>query len=332
MKNAFGRECQSKKYPLMLSLARYRLQFEHATEMTLPDFTGSAWRGALGHALKKVVCVTHLDTCPPCLLYRSCPYPYIFETPPPLTASKMRKYTAAPHPFVLEPPISPNDSDHELGLTLVGRGNGSLPYLIHALQRAGERGLGKGRARMRLLSVYQAVPVEADAWVPIYEPGGDLEPLPPDVPTPPPQPRFFRLRLETPLRLQREGHLVTPKSFRFSDLFGSLLRRISMLTYFHTDTPLATDFGGLMDRARQVQLVETKFAWKDWTRYSSRQKTAMKMGGLVGDAVVEATPESPFWPFLWLGQWVHTGKGTSMGLGRYMIEPASLPLDRSVGV
>lgn len=87
-----------------LPFARYRLRFKPSRKGRLPGYTGSAWRGVLGHALKKIVCVTHLNSCPPCLLYRSCPYPYIFETPPPVAAQKMCKYTAAPHPFVLEPP------------------------------------------------------------------------------------------------------------------------------------------------------------------------------------------------------------------------------------
>src|SRR6266496_6083232 len=84
-----------------LPFARYRLRFKSSGRVRLPAYTGSVWRGVLGYALKKIVCVTHLDSCPPCLLYRSCPYPYIFETPPPLGAQKMRKYTAAPHPFLL---------------------------------------------------------------------------------------------------------------------------------------------------------------------------------------------------------------------------------------
>ncbi len=53
------------------------------------------------------------------------------------------------------------------------------------------------------------------------------------------------LLLETPLRLKREEHVVTPETFGFGALFATLLRRISLLTAFHTDTPLETDFAGL---------------------------------------------------------------------------------------
>ena len=113
--------------------------------------------------------------------------------------------------------------------------------------------------------------------------------------------------------------------FRFSDLFGALLRRISMLTYFHTDTPLETSFAGLVELASQIDWISTRLLWKDWTRYSSRQKTTMEMGGIMGEASFRLGANSPLWPYLWLGQWVHAGKGTSMGLGKYSIETASLP-------
>jgi hypothetical protein len=84
----------------LLPIAPYRVRFSSAANGKLPPFTGSVWRGASGHALRKTVCVTPLDSCPSCLPYRSCTYPYIFETPPPLGTGKMRRYTAAPHPFL----------------------------------------------------------------------------------------------------------------------------------------------------------------------------------------------------------------------------------------
>ncbi|MDI9469765.1 MAG: CRISPR system precrRNA processing endoribonuclease RAMP protein Cas6 [Acidobacteria bacterium] len=316
-----GNSCQVPELPF----ARYRLRFVSRDKGLLHGYTGSVWRGALGHALKKVVCVTRHSACMSCLVYRSCPYPYIFETPPPPGAQKMRKYTAAPHPFLIEPPAGPEGDAYDLGLTLIGRGNGYLSYLIHALQRAGEQGLGKGRISVELTGVWQALPAESERWKQIYEPGGILEAGPPDVAVVPAAPDMVRITFETPTRLQRDAHLVTPRRFRFSDLFGPLLRRVSMLSAFHTDTPLETDFAGLMERARRVEAVGAKLVWKDWTRYSSRQRTTMQMGGLIGEIVVDLTEGFQLWPYLWLGQWLHVGKGTSMGLGRYTIGAASLP-------
>ena len=266
----------------LLPLARYQVRFKSSGNVSLPAYTGSVWRGAFGYALKKIVCVTHIDSCGACLLYRSCPYPYIFETPPPSGALKMRKYTAAPHPFLLEVSLAPEDDLYRVGVTVIGRGNAYLPYIVHAFQRAGDWGLGKGRAPMAMMDVRQARPVESDAWELIYEPGGILRPSPPSVPAGPPAPTAARLTFNTPLRVQRDEHLVKPEAFRFSDFFGPLLRRVSMLTYFHTDTPLETDFAGLVGQARQIEPASVNLAWKDWTRYSSRQKMKMQMGGLGG--------------------------------------------------
>jgi hypothetical protein len=185
--------------------------------------------------------------------------------------------------------------------------------------------LGKDRIPIRLIDVTQADSPESGQWRTVYEAGGSLNAKPPAAPALAAPYALLRLRIQTPLRLQRDGSLVTPRAFRFSDLFGALLRRISMLTYFHTDTPLETDFAGLMRLARDVELAEARLCWRDWTRYSSRQKTSMQMGGLLGEIALDLTGRSPLWPYLWLGQWVHAGKGTSMGLGQYIIEAASLP-------
>ena len=88
---------------LLLPLSVYRLEFVALDAVRLPVYAGSAWRGAFGHALKRLVCVTREPACPPCLLYRSCVYPYLFETPPDPAAGKLRKYPAAPHPYLLRP-------------------------------------------------------------------------------------------------------------------------------------------------------------------------------------------------------------------------------------
>jgi hypothetical protein len=104
-----------------------------------------------------------------------------------------------------------------------------------------------------------------------------------------------------------------------------LLRRISLITYFHTDTPLETDFAALTKQARLHNFSAQQLKWYDWTRYSSRQQTEMNMGGLIGSLQLDMQGLEPFWPYLWLGQWTHLGKGTSMGMGAYSIKPTSLP-------
>jgi len=311
-------------------VARYRLAFEAAEAIRLPAYSGSAWRGAFGHALKRTVCVTREHSCAGCLLKGSCVYPYVFETPPPPGAQKMRRYTAAPHPFVLEPPAASErllapGAELTLGLTLFGRANAYLPYFVHSFMRVGEEGIGSGRGRLALRSLSQEAGPGSGQWREVYVPGETLEPAAVAPAAAPSTPGEISLGFETPLRLKRDGHNIAPERFRFGDLFGNLLRRISMLTYFHTDTPLETDFKGLVEEARQVELAGAELKWRDWTRYSSRQATTMQMGGLVGSVRLDLSGHEGLWPYLWLGQWTHAGKGTSMGLGRYSVHAASLP-------
>jgi CRISPR/Cas system endoribonuclease Cas6 (RAMP superfamily) len=51
----------------------------------------------------------------------------------------------------------------------------------------------------------------------------------------------------------------------------------------------------------------------------------MQMGGILGSFLLNGEELADFWPYLWLGQWTHAGKGATMGLGRYRIVTASLP-------
>ena len=305
-----------------LGAARYRLTLRAATPIRLPGYAGSAWRGVLGHALKRTVCVTREPACPGCLLYRSCVYPYVFETPPPLDAAKLRKYPAAPHPFVVEPwpdcrDVAAGDA-FGLDLVLIGRGRAQLPYFIEALRRAGATGIGAGAGRYAVEAVAQQ---SADDWVEIYRPGAPLQPLSDTGAGLPPAPAAGSLRIEllTPLRLKVDNGLVTAERLRFRDFFSHLLRRVSLLSYFHTDTPLETDFRGLVQAAQAIDWQAIDLRWQDWTRYSSRQDALLQMGGLVGTLRLPTAGMEPFWPYLWLGQWTHVGKAAVMGLGRYQL-------------
>lgn len=308
-----------------LPLAVFDFVYRSEAELRLPRYAGSAWRGAFGRALKRTVCVVRGTPCPDCLLYRSCIYPYVFETPPPPDSAKMRRYPAAPHPFVLRIDPRQTGPDYRLGVILFGRADRSLPYFIHALEQAGRAGIGGHRQALELVAVDQAIPSGSEGWQTVHARNQPLRMAPATTVTVPDPPAELVIELLTPLRLQHKGHLVTPATLRFADLFGALLRRISMLSYFHTDTPLEVDFAALARSAATVGLLEPKLRWYDWTRYSSRQDTTLAMGGLLGQFRLRGAELEPFWPYLWLGQWTHAGKGATMGLGQYSIRPASLP-------
>lgn len=309
----------------ILPVSRFLFEFSFSGFNGLPAYAGSAWRGAFGHALKQTVCVVKQTACVDCLLRASCAYPYIFETPPPPGTAKMRLYEAAPHPFIIRLP-SPDDTPEKqhatLGLHLFGHGHRYLPYVIHAFAKAGNAGLGKQRQVFELTAVRQNSASNGQQL--IYHDGKLFNPEPPEVIDIPPCPDAITVHLLTPLRIKQNEQNVNGERFNFAAFFGNLQRRISFLTYFHTDTPLDTDFKTLSALAKTIGIDNPQLRWQDWTRYSSRQQTEMQMGGLIGCFTLSGDLR-PFWPYLWLGQWTHAGKSTSMGLGQYRIEAASLP-------
>jgi hypothetical protein len=299
-----------------LPIGRYRARFAGAEAGRLPRFAANAWRGALGHALKRTVCVTREPLCRACMLYQSCLFPYFWDTPPPPGAAKMRKYQELPHPFVLY--ISPDEPEY-LEFSLLGQANRHLPVFVHALGTAATGPKGIAGARLALEEVQQGdVDAPDGSWRTIFRPGDELSAVAAQVPAIPAQPQGCTLTLLSPLRVKREGRHVGPEGFQFADLFGNLLRRISMLTYFHAAAPLEADFRGLMAKARQMS-ASCDLRWEEFRRYSARQKAVMRIGGVVGTMHLAGDGLAPFWPYLWLGQFTHAGAMATLGFGRYRI-------------
>ncbi len=320
-----------------LTFLRLRVTMEALEPLHLPSFKGSTLRGAFGMALRQAMCSTGAFKCRDCSETGSCVYHYVFETPIPEQAARMRKYTWAPHPFVLEPPLdsrteyAPGDP-FEFGLVLVGRAIELLPYFVLAFRRMGQRnGLGKNRGRLRLLQVVCEAPDASSGGGPVIysstERGlydgyraatiNDLAYDPP--PKKPGDAIRIGVRFDTPCRLIRGAALTDRPDFHV--LFRSLLRRLSSLAYFHCGSELNLDFRALVATAEQVHLVRNDTRWLDWERYSARQDVRMNLGGIVGEVEYEGNLTSLI-PLLRLGEVLHVGKGTGFGLGRYTITPA----------
>ncbi len=310
----------------VIPLKTYRFYFNTAAPVRLPEYPGSAWRGAFGHALKRTVCVVRNTPCQACLLRRACAYSYVFETPPPANTEKMRKYNTIPHPFVFRFAANGLEYAYSLDLTLFGHGLRFFPYIIHAMQTAGQDGIGGSRHAFLLNRIdeidFQGRPVT------VYEDGHLQQLEPAQTPAAPDMPAKIRLTFHSPVRIKHDSKNLAAGDFSFGALFSALLRRISMLSYFYTDTPLDTDFAALTAAARMARFSEQNLRWYDWTRYSSRQQTEMNLGGLIGNVSLDMQGMDDFWPYLWLGQWTHVGKATSMGLGAYSIGAASLSTSR----
>ncbi len=292
------------QYPV-LTVGRYRLALAARSAGRLSDWTGSAWRGAFGRALKQAVCLTDMKHCPPCPLFDRCIHARIFETAPPAGQAKMRKYTTAPRPYVLLPDkggaVEKGDRI-DIEVRLFGEANQHHELVLGALERAAWKGLGKSDISLEPLK-------RSDPEIRTLNtaPGKDLPPAKGDL----------ELRLLTPLRLRIQDRYVGPDELNFGDFFSVLLRRLSMLCTFHEQQPFAADFRSLVTEARAIAWQDASLRLVPLKRFSSRQKTAIDMSGLVGRLSLSAASAARFRPWLWLGQYTLLGRGCVMGLGHY---------------
>lgn len=295
----------------------------------LPSYKGSTFRGGFGNAFRRVVCALKKSDCSDCLLKERCIYSYIFETPPLSYTKVMRKYTAAPHPFIIQPPdekrhsYTPDDT-LTFNLTLLGKAIDYLPYFIYSFEELGNIGIGKGRGRFELVEV-KSQDTKAGEKV-IYSSGSktlktceqSFVDINFDSGLSAGDSKLITLNFLTPARIVYDNHLLLDLEFHI--IIRQLLRRIALLSYFHCGyDPSEIDFKGIIEKAKEVKVRERNLKWHDWERYSARQDTRMKLGGFTGEITFEGSLE-PFMPIIRAGEILHVGKGTSFGLGKYKIK------------
>jgi hypothetical protein len=305
----------------VVPVARYRFSFRMQDELLLPEYSGSLLRGNFGGALRRTACMTELPVCPGCPLYRTCPYPAIFETPAPETHA-LQRFSQVPNPYAVEPPPLgtrhvPAGEIFSFAMVLVGRALDQLPLIVYALQRAFGSGIGRVRARGLLVDIALEGPDGVESvWdaesssIGTHEQKLSVPPLP--------NVDALTLNIVTPLRLQNQGHRVSLDRLQPRTLFAALLRRTSLLFELHAGLP---GFAGDARRltAAAARLVdERRLQWKDWTRFSSRQDQEMTLGGVIGEWMLSGDLEELL-PWFWLGQWLHVGKNATMGMGRYSL-------------
>ncbi len=286
-----------------LTLAKYLFRLRATSRIELSPYKGFALHGGLGHALKKIS-------------------PFYFRAlfaPGPDGTH--------PRPFVLLPPL---DTDQvylpgrrfSCELTLFGSGIQRFPAIHAALEYLGnELGLARNRGRFVVEAVEMAVPAGPG---PFPNPASAVCGL--DIAMSRQGLSVHRLTLHfsTPLRLKNDGCLVR-RAPSFQQFLARLLGRFNTLATLYGNGRVADSAlrAELLSRAEKIELVRDESQWLDMPRFSGRQKSWMKFGGLLGE-VTYAGDLEPFIPFLALGEWTHTGGKTSFGLGKYvMASPAA---------
>lgn len=130
-------------------------------------------------------------------------------------------------------------------------------------------------------------------------------------------PNHIELTFHTPLRLQQHNSVLGIKRLTPAILLKQLLRRTSALAALYWQH-IDTDYPALAEAADKVE-GRSELTWQDWHRYSSRQQQEMILGGAIGTWQLYHLPLS-YGQLLYIGQWLHIGKETVFGHGRYTIK------------
>jgi hypothetical protein len=308
----------------MLSISRYRFSFFARDAGSFGALPGSAWRGSFGTALKHVVCAMRLRECEGCPLSGSCVFPYLFQGTPRPPVDRLKSLSRVPVPYVFDATALSRrhfaaGDQVEVKLSLVGAANRTLAYVVRAMEHAGARGVGPQRARLTLDRVHREYELDAARAEETYVRGGRCKVSEPSIPRVELSSNQISVRLLTPLRLRIRDDLVTPDRFKPAYLVDAAIRRVSALATFYGE-PVGADYRHLKALSERLLSTRTDVHWFDWTRYSTRQKAAMKLGGIVGHFSIAFDDGSrPLLPWLSIGAWTGAGKGASMGLGQFRL-------------
>jgi hypothetical protein len=294
--------------------SKFSFYLKTKEEMLLPSYKASMFRGGFGYIFKQLNCVNRLSKeCHGCSLQKTCAYSYIFQT---------TDIADIPRPYVIEVPFSEkrNYKKSEVlifNLILFGKAIEYIPYFVFSFIELGNKGLTKANYKFSLEKVVDFEGAEVFNGKEIVSKGKVLNAQEIIKKT---SIDFSKDKLEfdfvTPLRLSVRNDLITELSFE--EFIKALSRRINALSKYHCAKDLNIDHISLIEQSKSVKIFFSNLTWKDWTRYSNRQKTSMEFGGLLGNIVFKGI-FGLFAPYIILGSHIHIGKNCTFGLGKYNI-------------
>jgi|GEM_PF-5974354 len=265
-----------------------------------PDDTkGDRWRGGFGEALRSLACFYRWEEtkCEDCNLSEGCLFYQWFAID-------------RVHPFIMRPELDgkkvyKHGEDMVLEIVLVGDAISHAKKFVKTIEELGRRGIGRRRGRFCI----RQVKGELIRFKDIVE-GAD------------PSERLL-MELLTPLKMKDHEEGIYIDRFTFRAFFKLLLKRIINLNNLYCkgmeyDKELIeSDKQRLFRKAESIE-VRAITEWKDYRRYSTRQRKSLRIGGQIG--LVEMRGETgAFYPFLKIGEFTGAGSNTTSGFGRYIL-------------
>lgn len=257
-------------------------------------FTGSMFRGALGYALKKVVCINPSSICEGCFAKENCLYYQFYE-------QKNRS-----HNYRLD--IELGKKDYSFGLYLFSDATEKLPYLLSAIhQMFTQQGFGQKREKIAdfTILVNSQVVFDGKEFTSLNVPKQNLKDFKQDSYCP-----NIKIKLKTPLRIKKSNRFLR-ETVDIEDILRSIYQR--QQTIFYGEKVYGLDFAPHYTTTLKV------LKYQQLVRKSNRQKTKMNMDGLLGEIAVMGIDEQSY-GLLKVGEVIGVGKQTVMGLGKIEVE------------
>ncbi len=277
-------------------------------------FPSFIFRSVIGMELKRIACISIGKRCDNCDLKFQCAYSKIFESPVKKNSEILNGRNYASHPFVLSADISEGDKTKELDLNLNLFGNAVeyMPYIYYAVKSAGKKGIFKSRIPFEISDVTYggisiiasedklSIPSEKRIWKLDDDTRSKFK-------------KHILINFQSPFRIKIGGRYRS--NFSYKEFLNNIFRRVKVIAGLYGNS--TSEIEELPEGVEKEW--NTSFSWKDLPRYSARQKSVMKLGGITGTAEVKGI-FSPFeMSLLDFAEIFHAGKNPSFGLGQIKI-------------
>lgn len=293
------------------------------SKIQMPSFKGTILRSSFGKHFRRVVCMQKGTDCGVCFFGFKCPYAFIFESP----RLKKESYWHAshdPHPFVFnfsqaEKSIYLPGEELCLNLLLVGEGIDYLPHFVLVFEDMGRTGIGNGRGRFEVVEVSAndlqgSKVVFRGAGRTFVNDGPRITSA--DLNRTESTHNRIKLHFCTPARIQKNGKIVDTIDFPL--LVRAILRRYSWLSNLYCHVLPDLPYDQVLSKAEEIEADSVNLKWQKVSHFSYRQKRRFSLNGLVGSIIYEGDL-APYMPLLKLGEYIHVGKNTAFGLGKYIL-------------
>jgi len=260
----------------------------------LPYFIGSQIRGALGHSLKKIVCINPSFSCQDCFNANACIYYEFYEK-----KNEYHKYRLA---FDL------GKDYYDFDFYLFEEAVNKLPYLISSLiQMLTKTGLGRDKIKYQNFDIFiNNKDIYNSKQIKI--PANYIQDF------------LYKdfcsnisLEFTSPLRIKKNNFLLKNQEqiskLSLKDFLNSIYQRSLRLKNLETKS---------LDFEPHGEIIKRDLFFQELRRKSSRQNVTMSLGGIMGKIELRNLDEQSF-KLLNLGELIALGKQSVFGLGNIKI-------------